>query len=289
MKTLALIIAILSVFSSTAQKVETDVTKANLIGRVKTVEEYYNVATEKEGEIQKKSISEKFTYDVKGNRTEWIMYRYYYIKETYGYDDKGNMTEKKKFKEDGSLNYRIVYRYDEKGKGTGENQYKADGSLEYRSIYKYDDKGRKTEKNRYNPDGSSSTYNRYKYDEKGNMTEDISYFFNGDLCVKNTFKYGDKGNMIEWESYSKILEDNSTKNYDDKGNMIALIWSNGSISVDTCIIEYDDKRNKIKNSQGKTIFTYIYEYDKTGNWIKRKDFEDDQIGAINERKIEYFD
>lgn len=297
MKTLTLIIAILSGFICIGQKVENDVTKAKLKGRVKTVTEYYYTQTETKEEMPKGSIVGIFTYDVKGNKTEWIRYKFgisTYKKETYKYDNQGNMTEKKSYKEDGSLNNRIKYLYDDKGKETEENEYKSDGSLEYKSIYKYDDNGNKTEKNKYRPDGSLSFYNTYKYDEKVNMTEDISYYFNGVLCEKNTYKYGIKGNMIEWRNKFNLIsfeqneinsERNEIKKYDDKGNCTEYSVYKDSILDYQFICEYDDKGNEIKEIQFNKTFNYIYEFDETGNWIKRKEFN---TPHISERKIEYY-
>ena len=44
----------------------------------------------------------------------------------------------------------------------------------------------------------------------------------------------------------------------------------------------------LKPGEKSKKYTYTYEYDKTGNWIKRTDFENDKAILIAERKLEYY-
>lgn len=65
---------------------------------------------------------------------------------------------------------------------------------------------------------------------------------------------------------------------------------------DMRIFKYDEKGNKVEetfsgtfsNEPIKVNFTYKYEYDKTGNWIKRINYQDGVLGSITEREIEYY-
>lgn len=58
--------------------------------------------------------------------------------------------------------------------------------------------------------------------------------------------------------------------------------------------KYDEKGNKIEsneyNSDGSLYskWTYKYEFDKQGNWIKRIDFKDEIPEFILEREYEYY-
>lgn len=71
-------------------------------------------------------------------------------------------------------------------------------------------------------------------------------------------------------------------------------WTLDNKEIDrTFVYKYDSNNNVIQKDlyqpAGKLSkpFTYQYEYDKTGNWIKRTDFIDKKATYILERELEY--
>ena len=95
-------------FSFAQTKIENDLTRVGLKGKVSFFSESKYELVEKFGEIEKGSFIDKTTYkyDEKGNEIEWNVYN-----------------------ADGSLEFKNTYKYDEKGNEIEENQYNADESL----------------------------------------------------------------------------------------------------------------------------------------------------------------
>ena len=157
-------------FSFAQTKIQNDLSRDGLKGKVKFYSESYYELVDKFGEIEKGSLSDKYTYkyDVKGNKIEKNYYNAYngtlWKKYTYKYDEKGNEIEDNHYNGDGSLLSKHTCKYDEKGRMIEENSYNADGSLYSKYTSKYDEKGNKIEYNEYNADGSLESKRTYKYE-----------------------------------------------------------------------------------------------------------------------------
>lgn len=60
-------------------------------------------------------------------------------------------------------------------------------------------------------------------------------------------------------------------------------------------VKYDEKGNQIEenlynsDSSLSSKWTFQYEFDKQGNWVKRIDFEDGIPELLLDRKYEYYD
>ena len=136
-----------------------------------------------------------------------------------------------------------------------------------KETYKYDDKGNLIEWYYYElHDGLAATY---KYDAKGNLIEEISYSHAG--VGNTTYKYDAKGNKIEENSYFiGLLDRKYTMKYDAKGNLI----EGNSYEADGSL---DYK------------YTFKYEFDEKGNWIKRITFKNQIPESIEEREFEYYE
>lgn len=306
MKTLALIFAILSVFSSIGQNIKNDLTEINLKGRVSSMSESNYSAIEKFGEAQKVSIESKSIrkFDNNGKLTEYNLYSSdgrLIAEIVCKFDGKGKMTEENC---SGTMDEKSTYKYDDNGYMTEINSYSSEGSLKSKSTFKYDKNGNKiavnycrfdsddklldnikwifnydkdwflTEENGYNPDGSLDCKISYLNDEKGNLTEQVnSNYKSGSLKDKQTYKYNDHGNKIEQNDFTSdgSLETKFTYKYDDKGFMTEEIFSS----------------YKIGSSDLNTKYRYD-KYDKTGNWIKREKYINDFLINITERKIEFY-
>lgn len=135
------------------QNKKTDVEKAGLKGKVKSVHHIIYEAIEKFGEITKGEEVEYSSFSNDSNVSNV-------------FDDKGNMIE--------------------------DNNYNSDGSLITKWISKYDDKGNMIESNEYNSDGSFSCKYTYKYefDSHDNWVKQIEYFDNkSDTITERTIEY----------------------------------------------------------------------------------------------------
>jgi len=149
-------------------KLNTDMAKMKLVGKVKILTEIKYKALDNFGEIQ--------TGDIEG-------------KNVVVFDEKGTKIEESQFDSNDSLEHKYTYKYDDKGNEIEMNSYKSDGSLKFKNTYKYDDKGNKIEENSYASNGSLNYKNTYKYDAKGNEIEEDDFKSDGTLDYAFTYKY----------------------------------------------------------------------------------------------------
>lgn len=200
-----------------------DLTRLNLKGNVKSLTDSRFEASGKQGEIQK------------GIRIS---------KEVLNFDEKGNKTE----------NF----------------SYGPNDSLEFKTKFKHDDKGFETEALQYKPDGSLCTKTITEY-FKGNKRASCVYDEDGRLSWRITYLYDDDNNITE-EDYFRTVSKADHKNiykYDAKGNVTAL----NSCNEDGSIV---------------TAYTYKYEFDKKGNWIKKTEYMSGTPLNITDREIIYY-
>ena len=188
---LLVLVFMLTSYGQEPQK-ENSLTRANLKGRVSSVDKLTYDAVEKFGEVEKDSLGFR-------NYTR--------------YNEQGNMIEVNKYNPDGSFDGRYTYKYDKQGYKIEGGRYMGDGSLYDRFTSKYDEQGNEIEENTYKADGSLVWSYTWKYDEQGNQIEKNHYdsVDNRRLGYKHIYKYEyDKmGNWIK-----KILfEDESNGDF----------------------------------------------------------------------------
>ncbi|HEX2968332.1 MAG TPA: hypothetical protein VHO46_04440 [Bacteroidales bacterium] len=186
--------------------------------------------------------------------------------KTYIYDTEGRLAELSEYDTDSLLKNRKLYEYDTDGNLTRQITFDPSNGLASSELFipasfKYNESGRKTEERGFNISGNYAYL--YRYDDKGNMAESYQLFDSGILndngevtlsqgiindlvqsiseqynTSKVTYKYDSFGR--ETESYCIDNGYRSTKKYDKNGN----------------ITEDNDS-------------TWEYEYDTSGNWIKK--------------------
>lgn len=229
---------------------ESDWTKENLNGKVKSIVEtkheslnFYDTA--------KKGKSVWYTkYDNKGNKTE-ESYNSNHLgttfpgKNFYRYSDIGNLLEQEQYKSDGKILIKAIYEHNKKGRQIVAKWDYPNGSCFGKTVYKYNDKGKLIEESWYLPNGNLNEKTTYKYDNDGNKLEHKAFKKNGNLIYKFTYEYNNQGNKIEENIY------NSDGDWEES-------------------------------------ITYKYEFDKRGNWTKKLAIKNEKPVSITERLYQYY-
>lgn len=194
-------------------------------------------------------------------------------KNVFKYNANGNTTELANYSGDGKLKSTIKSSYDATGNLVGEQTLMADGTVDLTSTIKVDAKGNRIEQNDVKQNSATTLFN-YKhyfiYDEKGQMVERIALRGNGTFLFKYNFSYDANGNKTEWIQHG----------------------SDSSV-IGKVFYKYDDKNRMIEETQYgtkgelKSTFTYSYEFDKKGNWVRRNKMQDGKLAEIKERQITY--
>lgn len=261
-----LLIGILS-FAAASGQTESDRTRANLIGAVKTVKEsHYPYSDSKPKE------RDTVTYDVNGNEIERVMVSDFgelmgkqiqrfdtngLIKETVFNDAKGNVKE------------RSAYSFTN-GKLTQILTFDGKGNLREKTTRTYNVNREFVEEVYFDPT-TERAKTIFNYDEHGNAIEMAFFMSDGQKAIapvgpclgghRVTFTY-DKNN----QPITKIV-------FDAKGN-IKKTWTysydnNGNFAIYT-----------IKSGSHATKISYSYEYDEKGNWIKQTAVTESDDGGL---------
>lgn len=147
-----------------------------------------------------------------------------------------------------------------------------DGEILSKSIFKYDERGNRIESNYYYSDKSMDCKSTTKYDENGQVIETDECKPNGSLIEKTKIKYNVNEGLIEYYKYKfdgSLITKMIIKN-DEKGNKIEQ--------------NIFDPNNLLINS-----FTFKYEFDSIGNWIKKTCINKDNPPRYTEREFEYYE
>ena len=142
--------------------------------------------------------------------------------------------------------------------------------------------------------GGESFDTKRKFDKNGNLIEYTHYYaLDGKMTRRYTYKYDKRGNRIEVIHYysdgTKGMK--TTYKYNKKGNIIEEHWLNPKTYDTKITYKLDDKGNRIEanlNGKLKWKWTYKYDYNKKGDWIKRVEFKNKIIEFISVRKYEYY-
>lgn len=236
-----------------------------------------------------------FKYDDKGNKIEEGIYNVdgsLREKTTFKYNIKNHVTEFVRSAGEG-VGVKMLYKYDEKGNMIEEGTYNAAGSWRETTTHRYDSVGNKIEDAHLNNEGNVLSKINYKFDNKRNNIEALIQRMDGTSC-KFIFKYDNRGNKIEEVFTNNGKQEwRNTFKFDGKGNKVEenAYGPNGTVFNQKVLsIKYDSKGNKIEevNSDFRNNTTDQYEYDNTGNWIKKKTIYNGKITTIIEREIKYY-
>jgi hypothetical protein len=131
---------------------------------------------------------------------------------------------------------------------------------------------------------------RYTYDESGHVAERLFFENNNkDDGVKEVYTYDSLDNLLETRFYRGGANTGyETYVYDSKKNIVkknSVVLKGERTFNESITFVYDDKNNIVKEGD----WTYQYEYDSKGNWIKKKFFRSDLKPYFIKRKIEYYE
>ncbi|BDS11331.1 hypothetical protein [Aureispira anguillae] len=251
----------------------------------------------------------------------------YGYKNSFEYNDKGELMAEKRTDHAGELIYSMSYAYDKNGFITASALKKWDGNLKYKNCYENDSYGNVLREKYYMENGQLAT-TTYKYDKKGNPIEEeyrvqeLPYaefqkvYFGRELSKEEKEEtidevehlYQQYGTELSEEDKKMLseLDDLETggeksvrktiRTFDEAGNCTSeAIYENGKRyeKVQNTYNQHNDltKIELLYNGEEEaSIFTWDYEYDAQGNWIKQ--VEKDNNGEIHqtiERKLEYYD
>jgi hypothetical protein len=185
----------------------------------------------------------------------------------YVYDLKGNLLESYTIDEDGAINDSSVYTYNRRGICTEIKKFSA-RKLTGKDV-PVTEGGKISEVRTYDENGKIQSTLKYKY--SGNeISEEITYNNLGEIVSVVQKEYSDGQVVAETEK-------------DSSSNVISVssFRRNSSNDVLECLVKVTKDNQEYK-------FTYEYDYDNSGNWIKQTKFYDGKILNIVLRNIEYF-
>jgi len=292
--------------------------KMNLSGKVKSVTAFEFEAKSAEGKVikgaGKSTAADDYNYSMfaaggrfkeqKSLGKEDSLIR----RKIYKYNDKDSLIEITILGADSALVEKVKYKRDMQGrttevrftdaKGKTEKSYlqiydTAKKTMEWiardendsldkpiltpREIYFYDGKGNVKKIEHYtfrNPTTMIlGTISTFSYDAKNHLKETIHYFKNDSIREKITYSYSNTGKLQSSSEeeffYSRLLKSKADMKYDEKGNL-----------TDSVVLH---AKTKLKEE-----WTFKYENDQTGNWIRCVAFHNSSPVKITERKIEYY-
>ena len=298
MKLFLIAFALLSfVGVATAQDPPPTLAREHLLGPVKSLEGgIVDYVRDQDKPVEgKRQISQKLSFDERGNRIEATTYR------------------------DGNVLERLVYTYDVLGRNTGYDEYyavtkqpllgprkhiyglNADGKIvEYmvydtggtiasRFTYQYDAKGNKLEEDFYTWTGKRSGRLVYTYDEAGHNLTQTSYNSDDVVAWKRINTYDAEGHQLEWAQYiNGLLRYKRSFKHDREGRL-----------AEQETVEFNAAPSSLRASHapipGKIVYTYnerdrsteISTYDPNGSLKSKEVRTVDEKG--NEAGVAFFD
>lgn len=317
MKQVILIVILFYFINMNAQKGQRDTEKENLKNKVKSYTQHgykalldlgkikkgkkqyrntanYRTVFNKNGDVLERefyssdSTSSRIIKNKYNNDVLIEAYSYYsrkLVKKTsYKYDQKKNIIETKIYKPTEELLFRYIYQYDNARNKTESHWYDQEGNLLEHENYTYNKKGALVENKKYNDEYLKQ---KFIYQYKNGRKYETTEFYKEDTSLnKKKVSVYNKNNKIV-EKYTYLPEDVLTSiriySYNENNDIIKvkIHTSDGMIGFDT-----EESRQQI---EFETIYTYKYQYDEKGNWIKVIQYENKMPKKIIERHFEYYE
>ena len=151
--------------------------------------------------------------------------------------------------------------------------HKGLGSLysSFTLTYDYDSKNNKVKETKYDSINNVVETTLFYYNDKNNLVEEVEV----DSIGTEIKRFNELGNVVDYSSTpfeEEVPYYGFWRNCDQYGNVIKWVFLN-------------------RDENGKLVeqMTSIdLEYDKLGNWISKKVFENDSLVAMSKRVISYY-
>lgn len=277
--------------------------RENLIGKVKRLEQYKaNVTDLETGKTDNPVIEFKKEFTETGNISNQEHFDNFgkleqYVKNTY--DKNGFRAES--ISENSVMPMKSIEKavFDTTTKKQISAHVIYNDTLIFDAFFKYDKHGNLTEQTNIQSGDTTKVVFEYEYANDGQILFK-KQIDNEKNEYTNEFKYDEKGNLIELINKSEFFgEMKSIYEYDSKNRIKKITeHKSGQIEKET---SFDKSYNKtlvrfyVSNGLHKEM-KYEYEFDKTGNWIKREVFMKEYFGDkktipifTETRMIEYFE
>jgi YD repeat-containing protein len=296
------------IFAQVFAKTQTDAAADNLKGNVKSVtQNYYQVVQTKAG---KDSVGQQWemtdrNYVITYNDKGYIMWAAFYktgsvldYRYEYKYDAGGNRIQETWFDADNALDYRLTRKFSAKGFLMELKKYTdTTGECDEKTVYDVDPTGNALKATLYDGSDAVIQVTTYKYDEYGNKIEEDNIDAKGKPLGKIIYTYDNRHLKKSEDTYTgvdvlmtkkKFVYEyrgrlSQQQNFDEKGTL-----------VEKNIFEYNDQAdptiwtNFNRNGSVAYNYSYTYEVDAQGNWVKQYQLQDGKVVFVSTREISYY-
>lgn len=167
-------------------------------------------------------------------------------------------------------------------------------TVKFKTVYKYNSKENKTEGVTYDDKNTIFSKDSLTYDNNGNCLEHGFYDIDPPkLYFKEVFEYNANNKPIKLSMYRrKRIYMTADYNYDSTGNIVSKIGKSyeQGVIVNEATIKHNEYGDESESTDG---YVYKYEYDKTGNWIKKTRYFENALSEMllrgtYTRKVYYY-
>lgn len=261
--------------------VENDLKDLGLRGKVKSVSEKRFHALQKEnGEVVKTNFFR--------GESEWDYCE--------SFDKKGNYLNIVFLDRDGDTVASNQYEYDEKGKLSFKRYYDEGKKLKMSSQYEYDMLGREKVLYELDEEGYLVCASNTEYNDE-NLIETCTSINNKGAFVRQTVVQKNKsGYCTDYKYFNeeRVLSNWRKETHDEEGKLLEMKVLNPDESL-MFKVKYE------YNLQGDLVNTtpfaeeeeymsesFVYDYDKKSNWVRKIQYLGDSLVSVTEREIEYY-
>ncbi|MCB0401593.1 MAG: hypothetical protein KDD41_05880 [Flavobacteriales bacterium] len=187
--------------------------------------------------------------------------------------------------------YNKEYLFNLDGYKIEQNDYVPDGTLANRIMYLHQD-NKLVEYNEYDSQGMLFGTGKYELDADG-FPKKLNYKTNdGRYNWSETYVYNQHHKVAEVNHFNaeSVLESKEVYKYDENGLLTEseLYKDKKLITKNTYMNDKGGSNTELQYSGDSSVYTYIYNFDNKGNWIKKIVFENNNPSGILIREIEYF-
>ncbi len=258
-------------------------TASSFNGKVKSVTEHSYKAKKRRGEIVKGRPAHEYSWQsdfaIRYDSTGLVDSRALYSKSgectsvTIFYYDKHRLMTRQYIVGDSKkspINFDYINEYDDSNKVKKRTVRRRIGDPLIVYFYSHDSRGNIYETKQVSEGFPMKTVDTRQFDSVWHVTKEWFYSKTGSLISRHEYTYNYRGEMT-----SEIVYDPSNK---------IIVQYNWIYGENDDLITYEVCTSSLFNCEA---WTYKYEYDKSGNWVKRIDYRNGKPVFIKERQFIY--